>query len=397
MARAVRRSAEATAAEARSEWLPDLSLTASLVQFELPMPVAPFHSLDPSTSPTFDETLVHSTLGLRYTLLDGGARAGRSGQADARVQVSDARLRDRESHLLEQVVRAYLDVLTVDEVVEAQIARQQALVAELRRAEGFFEQGAAPHVEVLRVRAAVNRAEADLRSSEIQRGLARRELGRLIGLPEDRVATLTLDSVPEPPALDSDQGSESLPPSVEEALRDVEVAEQGRRIARAAWLPRLSVGAGLRQFGAWEEDFSYEWQASLELAYPLFSGGARGAAGERAQAGLDGATERLHLSRLESRAEIDRARTSLLEAQARARALGAAVEQYQEVARIEALALSEGSGVQRDLMAAEASLLEARAQLARARNGAVAAGVALARASGALTLTWLETHLERQR
>ncbi|NIP83666.1 MAG: hypothetical protein GWM90_32325, partial [Gemmatimonadetes bacterium] len=73
------------------------------------------------------------------------------------------------------------------------------------------------------------------------------------------------------------------------------------------------------------------------------------------------------------------------EADARAEALEAAVAQWTEVARIEALALEAGSGVQSDLLRAQASLFQAAAGLARARSDAAGARVAFARARGILS------------
>jgi outer membrane protein TolC len=71
---------------------------------------------------------------------------------------------------------------------------------------------------------------------------------------------------------------------------------------------------------------------------------------------------------------------------ARVAALEAAEAQSAEIARIEALALEAGAGVQTDYLRAEADLLTTRAALAEARHGAVEARVRLARVTGGLAL-----------
>ena len=75
-------------------------------------------------------------------------------------------------------------------------------------------------------------------------------------------------------------------------------------------------------------------------------------------------------------------------------ALAAAVAQWEEVARIERLALEAGSGVQRDLLTAEAGLFQARAGYARARYDTVLAHVRIAKATGRLDMTWIDERLE---
>jgi outer membrane protein TolC len=126
----------------------------------------------------------------------------------------------------------------------------------------------------------------------------------------------------------------------------------------------------------------------------MFTGGARSASVRRAASELDAARGDLGAVRLEVAQEIDAAVTAVLEADARMQALGAAVAQWEEVARIEVLALEAGSGEQRDLLRAQAGLFQARAGQARARQDAILARVQLARAEGVLTRTWVSESLE---
>jgi outer membrane protein TolC len=95
--------------------------------------------------------------------------------------------------------------------------------------------------------------------------------------------------------------------------------------------------------------------------------------------------------------ELDQADAAILEAHARTQALAAAVTQWEEVARIEALSLSQGAGVQHDFLRAEASLFQARAALSRARYDEVLAYVRSARAQGALNRAWVTAALEAGR
>ena len=87
-------------------------------------------------------------------------------------------------------------------------------------------------------------------------------------------------------------------------------------------------------------------------------------------------------------------RAAVEEAAARRNALEASVVQWEEVARIEALALAAGAGVQTDFLRAQASLFQARAGRTAAVADESLARVRLARAQADLTPRTLITLLE---
>ena len=94
---------------------------------------------------------------------------------------------------------------------------------------------------------------------------------------------------------------------------------------------------------------------------------------------------------------IDQAEAAVAEAEARTQALASAVARFDELARVEALALGEGSGVQADYLRALAGLHSARVALADAGRAAVVARARLARALGRLDTAWTQTQLEAVR
>jgi hypothetical protein len=85
------------------------------------------------------------------------------------------------------------------------------------------------------------------------------------------------------------------------------------------------------------------------------------------------------------------------EADARTVALATAVARYEELARVEALALAEGAGVQSDYLRALAELHSARVALANGRRAEIGTRARLARVEGRLDPAWIETHLEGAR
>lgn len=109
------------------------------------------------------------------------------------------------------------------------------------------------------------------------------------------------------------------------------------------------------------------------------------------------ADEALRLAKITTRRAVLQAVDRVREATARVRALRGAAARYDEVARIESLAMRTGTGTQTDFLSAQADLLDARASLAEAERAEITARVELARLTGALSPRWLRTLLENER
>lgn len=380
-------------AAARATRLPGLRLDASMTHFQEPMIVAPLHSLDLTTPPRFDETLVQGRLGLAYTLFDGGERSSRIEAAAAMSEAATSGGRVDAMELLEEVTDAYLSVATARAVRDAALAQTAAFQEERNRAERRLEAGTAARVELLRAGASLQDARAQLVGAEARVSLTERNLARLMGVAAETVAGRDIAdiSLPDPDLTAADAGRS---PMVERAARALAAAEARAGEERAGRMPRVDAGAGLLDYGTLTGEHVFEWQAGLQLSWPLFTGGARSASVRRAEADVREAEAELARVELRVEAAVDAATTAVEEADARIEALEAAVVQWAEVARIEALALESGSGVQGDLLRAEAGLFQARAALARAGADAGRARVALARARGVLDTSWLNREPE---
>lgn len=381
---------EATAA-ARSARLPGAALSGTLTRFEEPMVVAPLHSLDLRNPPRFDRTLVQGQLSAQYTLFDG-ARTPRIRGAEVALASSEVSLEEQRMRVVEETAAAYLAVLTARAVHAAAAARSAALEAEHTRAERHFSVGTVPELEVLRAAAALQDARADEAGARARADAAERALARWMGLDASALRGRPLADVSVIATARRGDPLQGL--AVRRASGSVEAARARLSEERGGRLPTVLAGAGLLDFGTPSGRHVVEWQAGLQVSWPLFTGGARGAAVRRAEAELSAAAATLEAARRETAGAADQAESALLEAEARAEALSAAVAQWEEVARIEALALEAGAGEQRDLLLAEAGLFEARAGQARARYEAILARVRLARIEGVLDQSWIREALE---
>jgi outer membrane protein TolC len=382
--------------DARSLWLPQLAAQGSVTRFEEPMIVTPIHALD-ATEFAFDRTLVQGDLRLSWTLFDGGGRLAANRAAAAATEGRAAGLAATEADLLAEVARRYLHVLTADTVLAAQRDGVRALEAERARAARRVEEGDAAAVQLLRVEAALAEARAAEVRAAADLASARAGLARAIGLPAARLDPMApvvgRDAAPSPrDSLLARLAAGS--PVLHEARSGLEEARAGRRRATAAWLPRVDVQGGVIAYGDGAWTFSPEWQVGARVFYPVFLGGQRGAAVAAATARETAADARLRLIELRLADALDAAIAARDAADARVAALERSAAYLSEVARVEALALDAGAGVEAEFLRAEADARRARAELAEARAARILADIELARITGDLDLAWLRAHVE---
>lgn len=398
-ARARREAAQGRLDQAVSALLPSVATDASLVRHQEPMLVAPLHGFDPTAAPSFDRNLVRGNLSLRYSLYDGGAREARIRGARAGTEAARAGEASARMEVVMETGEAYLDILSTRELLEAARGQREALEAERSRVLQLLEVGKAARVDLLRVDAALSRSEATEISLEAGLDVARGKLARLTGLSPADVrersllpVRLRVTGAPELPVAlaRAREGS----PDLTAARRHRAVAVAAVREARSDWLPTVQLAGVYSNFGALEGGHTQEWQGSLQLSFPLFTGGSREGNLDRAEAEAQEAAEALRLAELRVEDAVEAARAAVVEARARRDALERGVQQAGEVARIEALALEVGSGVQTDFLQAQAELFQARASLAQARHAEMMASVRLARVSGELTLGWFQENME---
>lgn len=402
VAGAALRSAEAALSAARAGRLPTVALEGSATRFQEPMLVAPLHGFDPTTVPDFDATLVRGTVAARYTVFDGGRRGSEIARAEAFVGVGDAVRRDTEAELILRTAEAYLLLLSSRDVVAAQSRREAALDAEVSRARQLLNEGAAPRLELLRVEAELASVFADGETSRRRLELARTTLARLLDLDPDLLVELSLETPSIPasavPALaptDTALASDlSDAPAVARARSAAAAAEAGLDAARASWLPSIEAQFGYALYAGGGVDPLAEWQAGIQMQYPLFTGGARSGAIERAAADAARARAETRVLEEEIARAADASRTAEVEARGRVATLEAAAARFVELTRVERLALDEGAGTQTDWLRAEAGLFQTRAGLAEARHAVLRARLTWARSVGVLDLDWLDSLLE---
>lgn len=401
LAHATAARAQSGAVEARAARLPQLSVDANLTRYEEPMVVAPLHGFDPLNPPIFDRTLSQGMVSLGYTLFDA-ARGGRIDRAEAQAAAALTATGSVRMQVLADVTRAYLRLNTTRQVSDAHARRITALESERNRAAQLVQQGRAARVTLLRAEAALSAARAEAVAARSAVDEAENELARQLGMSGGDLRGVSVQRLAPSSAAQLDAAAvrasaHEQNPEMVRARRQIAAAEAGRREARGLYLPRLQLGGRFVEYASTESSPQGEWQGGAQLSYPLFTGGSRSAANQRASAELRIARAEYDLVARRIDDAIDRAASALASARARVQALEAAVAQSDEVTRIDRLALDAGAGVQSDYLTAEADLFRARAALSDARALELIALVELARLAGQLSESWIAQHVEPSR
>lgn len=404
-AQAGRDRSAADLSDARSRLLPTLSFDGSLNRFEKPMVVAPLHGLDLRNPPLFDRTPYQAGLSLNWTVFDFGKRSAQIRAQTALHNAADDALTSTEQDLMTSTVHAYLAVLDARQTLAAQDRLVAALTSAQTRTQQLEAQGKAARVDVLRIAAEMQRAAADRITAASHLDVAEHQLAQLADTPFDAIHGAPLASLAlADTAMFADTTGQARAGLVAQAQRssaDVQTLEAqslaaraGVSAARATWYPTVQMQGAYIDRGRWAGNYSAEWQVGVAVSYPVFTGGGRQSAVQRASANDRAAREQVRVAQFNVASGVDQTLAALREAHARVQALESAVAQSQEVERIEKLALDVGTVVQTDYLDAEAKLYSAQAGLIQARHAEIAARVDLARTLGELSRDWLARNVE---
>lgn len=399
-AKAALAGADADLARERGAWFPDITLRGSVTRYQKPEIVYPIHSF--STFPPFNRTVLQGGAYLQYMLFDGGGRLNRVREARQAADASASALTGSESTILSQVTAKFLEILSRREALDAHDRRLDALQAERDRVLQLRAVGRVAKVDSLRVEAALAAAQAERVQLAGDLALSERDLTGLTGIPQDRtragnLAGVALADTALAPADSLVARAFATNPDVRETAGRAAAARAGAAAAKASRFPTLNLDAGYQVWSDPDGNSTNEWNAAVRVTQPLFTGGELSGRIRKSAAARTQAEEGLRLARISTRRAVLQTADRVRETEVRTASLAAAVARYDEVARIEALALHAGTGTQTDFLSAEADLLSARASLAESRRAEITARVELARLTGALTLDWLADTLETER
>jgi outer membrane protein TolC len=282
--------------------------------------------------------------------------------------------------------QVFVRVLQLEAMVRATEAAVAAAESDRERVRARRDVGLVTDADVL----AVDVHLADMRQQAIAAtgdlAVARIRLAEAVGLP----LTASIEAVRpalQAPSIDQDtlvHAALSQHPQVRQADLQVQLAENQRRAARAAWLPTVGVHAGWELNGATLEAQQSSWIVGAELRMNVFRGFddiARIA--ETRHARVRAVSERESAAR-RIEVEIRAAIAQLTAARAREDAGRAALTQARESQRIIRDRYDTGLATVTDVLRAAEATLAAESRATAAEMDVILLSVALDRALGRL-------------
>jgi len=330
-----------------------------------------------------------------------GIRAARLARESAALGITSA-----EAQVQLNVTTAYYDAVLADRL--AMIADSTFVQAErtLRQVQLSRDVGSTSEFELIRARVTRDNQRPSLLQARTQRELAFVRLRQLLDLPADLPLALT-DSVVESPlptapaanaavtTVNVDAASVLAPDprvtgevarvvsqsdttnaartAVQQARKDVEIAQQNLRATRGLRLPQLSATTNYQRLAYPQNvlpkslaDFLPNWTVGVGLSMPIFSGGSVTGQIQTAEAGLVEARQRLKLTQEGATLDARQATLQLAEAEAAWQASIGTAEQAQRAYDIAEVRFREGISTQLELSETRVQLQQALANRARA-------------------------------
>jgi len=395
-ARASGAEADAHFGEARSGFFPRLTLSESWQRSNQPVFVfssllaarqfgAANFAIDALNNPD-PIGFFHGAVGVEQLIFDGGGQRAGTDAAARRRDIAGLATDEAAAALVLATTQMF------GRVVAAQAARRAAEAGvdtareDLARAERRRDAGMVSDADVLDLAVHV----ADLQQRAIQAGgdaaVARAELNRLMGAPIDRdyqlVEPTVADAGGEPPLDSLLAEAEAARPEIRRAAAAQQLADAGRRQARAAIIPHVAAQAGFDLSGTRINDRASSWMVGGELRWSLSLSGADRARTEAAAAAAARAAAEADEARATVHVEVVSALRRLEAARARQTVGRAAVDQSRESQRIIRDRFEAGLAGANDLLRASAAVLDADAQRTSALVDTINGAAMLRRALG---------------
>jgi len=270
--------------------------------------------------------------------------------------------------LRRDVKHAYFALLEAEagQAVAAEGVKQAR--AHRRLVDDLVQAGRAARIDQLQGDVEVEQAVSAAADAVDARDLARAALNRLLGRQLGEPLTLAPAGEPEAPLEEAAALAEiERRPDVRALADQVEVAEEGARLARAQAAPSVSLSAGYALQTPSAFIARSAWSTGVTLSLPL--GMAARARAESREAAAHAAAARASLEELRQGAllEVRQALSAIRSAQRRHEAAARATAAADEALRISELRFQAGRATSFEVSAARAALNRARVDGLRAR------------------------------
>ena len=272
---------------AKAEWLPALS--GSVSQRIVNRPNSNNGTIISGDNITTSQsaTSYNGSYGLdaNWTLFNGGSRVNGIRQQKLNERIARLAVSESENSIQESLMQLYVQILYADEAVKVNEQTLEVSRATCERGRQLMEAGSLSRADLAQLEAQVSNDNYQLVTAQATLQDYRLQLKQLLELDGAYEMVLDLpelgdESVLSPLPLTDDvyRAALALRPEIESGKLDIEAADLGIKVARAGYMPTLSVTAGIGSTNANGNDFTFSeqikqnWNNSLgvTLSIPLF-------------------------------------------------------------------------------------------------------------------------------
>ena len=280
-------STEEDVKTAKAEWFPSLSGSVSQRIVNRPNTENGTIISGDNITTSQSKTSYNGSYGIdaSWTLYNGGSRVNTIKQQKLNSRIAELAVSESENSIQESIMQYYMQILYAAEAVKVNKGTLEVSQATYERGKQLYEAGSISIADLAQLEAQVSNdnysvvtAEATLQEYKLQL----KQLLELDGSYEMSLDMPELDDSdvlsPLPLKEDVYRAALSLRPEIESGKLSVEAADLDIKVARAGYIPSISLTAGIGSTNANGNDFTFSeqikqnWNNSLgvTLSIPIF-------------------------------------------------------------------------------------------------------------------------------
>ena len=220
-----------------------------------------------------------------WTVYNGSKRVNTLKQQQLNSRIAELTVDESENSIEENITQLYVQILYSAEAVKVNESTLEVSRKEVERGQELFNAGSIASSDLAQLEAQVSNDNYQLVTSQTTLQNYKLQLKQLLELDGDFEMDLFLppldDSsvlIPLPTKDDVYQTALNLRPEIESSKLNIEASDMNIKIARAGYIPNLSLSAGIGTTNANGNDFSFSeqvkqnWNNSigLTLSIPIF-------------------------------------------------------------------------------------------------------------------------------
>ncbi len=392
VARATTEGAEAQADQARSPLLPQVVGTASYTRETgnlAPRPGVASVPGAPVGGSLFSTSYDYFQLGLAATQLiyDFGQTSEKYRSASLNADAQRAAEQTTKLGIVLNVRKAYFNARANKELVDVAKETLDDQNKHLAQVQGMVQVGTQPYIALAQQKASVANATVQLISAQNNYETAKAQLNQAAGIPGGTDYEVSDEEMG--PVGDEDQPLDVLVnkaiaarPEIATLVKQREAQESTLAAAKGTYGPSVGAFAGVTDYGTNLSQLVPNWDAGVQVTWPIFQGGLTKGLVRQAEAGLSSVDAQRSLEELQVRLDVDTARLSVRAAKATLGAVEDALTSAREQLRLAEQRFSTGVGNIIELTDAQVQYTAAAAQVVQARYGLAGARAQLLAALG---------------